>query len=83
MYVRRPIDRTELFVADEIGLCETLAERTLVKSIQGHSLSEVSTILRALQARYLETISGVVPHSAVELTFLSSCKPAKGVIGPA
>lgn len=80
-FVRRPIDRTELLVADEIGLCGTLAELTLVKSIEGRALSEEASILRALQTCYLDAVRGVVTHSAIELTFLPSGKPGKSVVG--
>ena len=69
-FVRRPIDRTELLVADEIGLCGTLAELTLVKSIQDRPFSEQNSILRGLQTRYLEAARGVLPHPAFELTVL-------------
>ena len=38
-FIRRPIDRTELLVADEIAICGTLAELVLVKSIDGLPLN--------------------------------------------
>jgi branched-chain amino acid aminotransferase len=69
-FVRRPIDRTELLIADEIGICGTLAEIGLAESIDGLALSKESTILTALQKRYLEAVRGIHPHSAVELSFL-------------
>jgi len=68
-FVRRPIDRTELLVADEIAICGTLAEVMLVKSIEDLPLKE-PTILGALQARYLQAVRGVDPHPCVELSFL-------------
>jgi branched-chain amino acid aminotransferase len=71
-FIRRPIDRTELLIADEIGLCGTLAELTLVKSIQGRPLSNEPSILRTLQASYLDIARGVAVHPAVELTYLPS-----------
>lgn len=80
-FVRRPIDRTELLVADEIGLCGTLAELIPVKSIQGQPLPDESPILGALQTRYLDAVRGVVPHPAVELTFLPSTKSKESVVG--
>jgi branched-chain amino acid aminotransferase len=69
-FVRRPIDRTELLIADELGLCGTLAELTLVKSIQGRPLSEEPSVLRTLQASYMDIARGVAAHPAVELTYL-------------
>ncbi len=80
-FIRRPIDRTELLVADEIGLCGTLAELTLVKSIEGRPLPEEVPVLRGLQTRYLEAVRGIVHHPAVELTLLPSCRPVESVRG--
>jgi branched-chain amino acid aminotransferase len=71
-FVRRPIDRTELLIADEIGLCGTLAELTLVKSIQGRSLLKEPSVLRSLQALYMDVARGVAAHPAVELTCLQT-----------
>lgn len=73
-FTRRPIDRTELLVADEIGICGTLCEVAVATSIEGLVLSEKSPILGAIQRRYLETVRGFIPHSAVELTPLPSVK---------
>ena len=70
--LRRPIERTELLVADEIGMCGTLHELTLVKSIEGQPLSEESPVLRALQSRYHQAVTGVAPHPAVEVSMLPS-----------
>ena len=69
-FVRRPIDYTELLVAEEIALCGTLAGLALVKSIAGLSLSETAPILKALQSRYLEAVRGLAPHDFVELSYL-------------
>jgi len=71
-FVRRPIDRTELLVADEIGICGTLAELTLVQSVDGQPLEEKGPVLGALQRRYFEAIRGTSPHASVEITMLPS-----------
>jgi branched-chain amino acid aminotransferase len=73
-FIRRPIDRTELLVADEIGICGTLCEVALATSIDGLPLSEKSPILSALQRRYLDAVRGLNPHPYVELTSLPSVK---------
>lgn len=73
-FVRRPIDRTELLVADEIGICGTLCEITLATAIEGLPLSEKSPVLSAIQDRYLNAVRGVNPHPLVELTPLRSVK---------
>ena len=69
-FVRRPIDRTELLVADEIAICGTLAELVLVKSIEGLGLNSKSTLLRTLQDRFFRAARNIEPHPAVELTLL-------------
>ena len=75
--VRRPIDRTELLVADEIAICGTLAELTLVRSMESFTLDASSPILRALQRRYFDAVRGVNPHSSVGLTLLPSRRAAQ------
>ena len=57
-FIRRPIDRTELLVADEIALCGSLAVLIPAKSIDGLPLPEASPVLTALQTRYLEGGTG-------------------------
>lgn len=76
-FIRRPIDRTELLVADEIAICGTLSEVTLVTSIEGLDLSEKSPILGAIQRRYLDAVRGVDPHHSLDLSLLPSVKPKK------
>jgi branched-chain amino acid aminotransferase len=67
-FIRRPIDRTELLVADELAICGTLAEVIGVKSVEGLPVLQKSSILKLLQARYFEAVRGVQPHPFVELT---------------
>lgn len=69
-FVRRPIDRTELLVADEIATCGTLAEVTIVKSIEGLPLGNGEAILKTIQNRYLQAVRGIDPHPYVELSYL-------------
>lgn len=76
-FCRRPIDRTELLIADELGVCGTLHELTLVSAIDEYQLSEKSPILSAVQQRYLEAVRGINPHPVVEFTALPSAKAAR------
>ncbi|MDR4498048.1 MAG: aminotransferase class IV [Candidatus Scalindua sp.] len=69
---RRPIDRSELLVAEEIATCGTLCEVTLVKSIEGIPLVNDGSILESLQNSYHQAVRGIVPHSFVELSYLPS-----------
>jgi branched-chain amino acid aminotransferase len=77
-FVRRPIDRTELIVADEMAICGTLAELPLVRSIDGLPLPETSPILSRLQTHYLNAVRGITPHPAVPVTVLDSSPKKKG-----
>jgi branched-chain amino acid aminotransferase len=80
-FQRRPIDRTELLIADEVGVCGTLAELTIAQSIEGLQFSGESPILSALQRRYLDAVRGVDPHPAVEMSMLpaSALLPAEAL----
>jgi branched-chain amino acid aminotransferase len=69
-FARRPIDRTELLIADEMAICGTLAELPLVKSIDGQAMPESSPLLTALQTRLLNAVRGIDPHPDIELTML-------------
>jgi len=69
-FVRRPIDRTELLVADEIALCGTLSELTPVKSIAGQALPEKSPLLTSLQVRFFDAVRGVHPHPFIDMSVL-------------
>lgn len=71
-FVRRPIDRTELLIADEIAVCGTLAELPVVKTIEGLRLPEDTPLLSALQTRYLDAVRGIDPHPVIELSLLQS-----------
>lgn len=71
-FVRRPIDRTELLVAEELALCGTLAEITLVKSIEGLPFAKEHSILSSLQDRYFKAMRGIDPHPCVELAYLQT-----------
>lgn len=74
-FVRRPIDRSELLVADEIALCGTLSELTPVKSIEGLMLPDESPLLASLQRRFFEAVRGIHSHPFVEISVLPSSRP--------
>jgi branched-chain amino acid aminotransferase len=69
-FEHRPIDRSELYVADELGLTGTLAEVTMISSIDDMRLPEDRPILSALERRYREALLGIDPHPAVKLAFV-------------
>ena len=67
-FVRRPIDRTELLIADELALCGTLAEITLVRSIDGFAIPFPSRILATLQSKYFAAVRGKEPTHSIILS---------------
>jgi branched-chain amino acid aminotransferase len=71
---RRPIDRTELYIADEVGLAGTLSEITMVRSLDDVTLVEEGPILHALERRYRDAVKGVDPHRAAEIAMVTQAE---------
>jgi branched-chain amino acid aminotransferase len=69
-FERRPVERSELYVADELGLTGTLTEVTLIRSIDDLALPDEAPILSALGRRYREALLGIEPHPSLELSIL-------------
>jgi branched-chain amino acid aminotransferase len=65
-FSRRPIERSELYIADELGLAGTLCEVTLIRSIDGMDLLE-APVLSAIARRYRDAVRAIDPHPRVEL----------------
>jgi branched-chain amino acid aminotransferase len=59
---QRKIDRTELYVADEIFLCGTGVQVAPVKSVDGRIIGEgkMGDVTKAIQDRYLAAVHGEV-----------------------
>jgi branched-chain amino acid aminotransferase len=70
-FVERPIDRTELYVAEEVRLAGTLAEIVPVRRIDDFPLSEKSPILSEVSARFRAAVRGIDPHPAVDLSMVT------------
>lgn len=68
--VRRPIDRTELYIADEICLAGTLAEIVPVRNIDDFCLPAESPILERVSAKFWNVVRGVETHRAVDLSMV-------------
>jgi branched-chain amino acid aminotransferase len=56
-FVRRPIDRTELHIADEIAIVGTLAEVNAVTGVDGYSVSGRTDLLTRLADLYFECVT--------------------------
>jgi branched-chain amino acid aminotransferase len=69
-FERRPVERSELYVADELGLTGTLSEVTHIRSIDDMALPDDGPILSALERRYRDAVLGIDPHPAVELSIV-------------
>ncbi len=70
-FVERPINRTELYVADEVCLAGTLAEIVPVRRIDDFPLPKESSILSAVAARFWQAVRGADHHPAVDLSMVT------------
>jgi branched-chain amino acid aminotransferase len=68
--IRRPIDRTELYIAEEICLAGTLAEIVPVRNIDDYPLPAESPILKKISARFWDAVRGIEKHPAVDLSMV-------------
>jgi branched-chain amino acid aminotransferase len=67
-FERRPIERSELYVADEIAFAGTITELTPVLSVDEYPCSGRTRILADLCERYRNAAMGVQPHPAMDLS---------------
>ncbi len=69
-FVERPVERTELHLADEIRLVGTLAELAPVLRVDDYLLPTQCPITDLIANRFWDAVRGRVPHSAIKLTFI-------------
>jgi branched-chain amino acid aminotransferase len=69
-YLERPIDRTELHIADEIRLVGTLAEMTPVTRVDEYELPGRWPVTESIAASFWNAVRGIAPHPAIDLTFI-------------
>lgn len=69
-YVERPIDRTELHVAEELRLVGTLAELTPIIRVDDYELPLSRPITDIVAETFWDAVRGVVPHPAVQMAFV-------------
>jgi branched-chain amino acid aminotransferase len=69
-FVRRPVERSELYLADELAITGTLTEIQLITALDDNELPEGTPVLSALLERYRAAVRGAEPHPAVELSLL-------------
>jgi branched-chain amino acid aminotransferase len=69
-FIERPVDRTELNIAEEIRLIGTLAELAPVNRVDEYELPPTSPLTDLISETFWAAVRGISPHSAVELTFI-------------
>jgi branched-chain amino acid aminotransferase len=67
-FEKRPVERTELIIAEEIAAVGTLNDITVVSAMDERRMGP-SPVLDRILARYLAACDGHDPHPAVDLTF--------------
>jgi len=65
---RRPIERTELLVADELCLAGTLMELGVVRRIESRELAKHTPVLDTISEQFWACVRGMRDHPAVRLT---------------
>lgn len=69
-FIRRPIDRTELSIADELAICGTLAELVPVKLIDDFTLNADGPILGKIRKDFFDAVRGKIEHPDLETTII-------------
>ena len=65
-FIRRPIDRTELLIADEIVLCGTLAELVPVKKIDEIAINPNGPVFSNLRKSFFDIVRGRTEFNDIE-----------------
>lgn len=69
-FIERPVERTELHIADEIRLVGTLAELAPVSRVDEYELPSTSPLTDLIAETFWAAVRGATPHPAVELMFV-------------
>ena len=69
-FERRPIDRTELRIADEIALAGTLMELGFVSRFEDRHMPASFPVLSRVREEYWACVRGMREHPAVHLTLV-------------
>jgi branched-chain amino acid aminotransferase len=68
-FVRRPIDRTELYIADELAICGTLAELVPVQLIDSYPVEPFGPVLTQIRDNFFRLVRGkdneVMPETVI------------------
>ncbi|MBN2522554.1 MAG: aminotransferase class IV [Bacteroidales bacterium] len=69
-FVRRPIDRTEVLIADELAICGTLAELVPIASIDGLPMNANGPLLTSIRDRFFKVVRGQESDPFFETTLV-------------
>lgn len=69
-FIERPVDRTELYVADEVALVGTLAELVPIRRIDDFVLPDERPVLDRVADRFWSAVRNASPHPKVDLSLV-------------
>lgn len=73
-FLRRPIDRTELLIADELAICGTLAELVPVQQIDTNSVDPYGPLLSKIREKFFRVVRGKEKMPSFEVAFVPDGK---------
>jgi branched-chain amino acid aminotransferase len=76
-FERRPVDRSELLVADEVALAGTLMELGVVRQLGDRALPPDTPLLGAVADRYWSCVRAQTAHPAVRLTAVAFARTSE------
>jgi len=76
-FVRRPIDRTELLIADELAICGTLAELVPVQQIDTNPVDPYGPLLSKIREKFFRIVRGKEKMPSFEVAFVPEGKRMK------
>ncbi len=73
-FVRRPIDRTELLIADEIAICGTLAELVPIQMIDLNPLDPFGPLFTKIREKFFRIVRGEEMNTFLEVEYIPNAK---------
>ena len=73
-FIRRPIDRTELLIADEIAICGTLAELVPIQMIDTNPIEPFGPLLTKIREKFFRVVRGEEMEQFLDITYVPEVK---------
>ena len=73
-FIRRPIDRTELLIADEIAICGTLAELVPIQMIGPNPIEPFGPLLTKIREKFFRVVRGEEMDPFFDITYVPESK---------